>query len=232
MSPRTKREDDWIKQAHLEVAADADTDDANWHYTGRVIFPNVPLGKGDFAEVAVTSATNTNGEHVITDIGMNVPINTRRLKALPWDAISRRCTQVWSEADAAVSLYLTRIVSPKPPDELDEAIQQLRIAYAGDRRSDDFLAAIATVSRLARERGRSGPKTVWESLQQKGSGPTQRTVHRYIAKAQERFEDAANRKEAERFFTGEFTRDDRVYAIDPPPVVPPKMTSRTSRKKG
>ena len=197
MSPRGKPRGRWADRAYLEWELRTDTDihNATEMPTGRVNFPDLPLDRIDRLDVTLTIGHDDRGRLAITSVEMSKPITMARLRALPLEAMRARCDQLWRGHSGDWGRMLYGNVGTA----LERAREALGIAGAGDRNTDEFLKAVATVSREARALGLSG----WEAVRDSFSPPvSDSTAHRYVAKAKKRHGEIRSRAERAPFDTG------------------------------
>jgi hypothetical protein len=184
-------------------------------FTGQAVFPDVPLGPNDLVTLTITIGSDSRGHTQITGIEMNKPINSRRLKQLPIDAIRQRCAVLVREEEERIEKQLFG-ASTGEVHEAQKALRAYRSIHRSDSSSGDFHALVAAVSNAARIIGGSGWRAVQSALTIDGESISERTAIRYIS----------NAKKAG-FETGDWQEDDRVYHAQPV-----AKTSSKRRKKG
>jgi hypothetical protein len=181
VSPRVKPSGEWAKSGRLIA-----TDDGSEHGGTIYEFRDVPLGSLETVNVRITPSVDALGRVVIRGIEMSKPINARRLKSLPLDALRRECERlVHEEVEHVSSLFLgwlrerdggTEGFQDPPPS----AASRLKMLAITDRKSEDFLALIAETVKEARLRGDAGWTAVSDATE------VQRIqAQRYMAKARD-----------------------------------------------
>lgn len=179
MSPRTKPRGPWADSACLVWEADEDGNAEHW---GEIMFEGVPLGGGDYVDLSVQTSVDDHGRMVIVGLRMSKPMNARRLKGLPLEAIRNECSRVIAqEAEAE----LTR---QAPLNARGDVPAAKRLATVGvtDRRSPEFLALVAETVKSARTLGQGGWQAVSQALPDSGGKPMSRAMaQRYMKAAKE-----------------------------------------------
>lgn len=203
MSPRGKEAGAWAKTGEVLINAEGDPS---------FRFRNVTAG-GERLEVHITHvAISELGALTIQGIWIDKPINARRLKALPLDAIRSQCERLIQQKVRLIGLQLAKhiineVVGAETPNlDAELAIastpaNDLRTLTNGDTHSDEFLSAIAKVSRESRKNG----KSAWRAVKD-ATGVEQAQAQRYLARADARAKQAATKREAAKFNTGKLRR--------------------------
>lgn len=181
MSPRSRPRGAWANSGQVVWDVDVDDDNASarpFHW-GEVAFEGVPLGAGDSANINVHTGVDERGQLVILGLHLNKPVNARRLKGIPLEAIRRECARLVREADAQMAFPLAKKEEPSSAAALAEIA-------VNDRQSDEFLALLAQTVREARERGDGGWQTVAQALPNPAGAPMSRAMaQRYMRRARE-----------------------------------------------
>lgn len=201
MTPMRKAPGPWAELAHIKWETNEDGD---YLFTGEIVFPELPLTDTDTVELTATVASDSQGRTVITALAMNKPINSRRLKQIPFDAVRTTCAALVEQAERDTA----RMLFKREPSALQEAQANLR-AQPRRPKTDDFYAAIAAVCLEARKANVAAVKGVMEAYPP--GEISERTAFRDIKETDKRCDNAATPEEFERFWTGKLQSDDRVY---------------------
>lgn len=182
MSPRTRPRGPWADSGRLEwLDLEGEPDDAG---TPICRFTEMPCGTNEVTNVEVWLTVDALNRVQIKGMIWSKPMNARRLKAFPLDALRRECERLLrAETDRMGDIALQALgqhlgINLSGP-ALTEADRLRRHAVA-DRTSDEFMALVAATCKEAREGGQSAWRAVSEAL-----GVQQAQAQRYIARARE-----------------------------------------------
>ena len=181
MSPRTRPRGAWADSGQVvwDVDVDDDIASAREFHWGEVAFQGVPLGAGDSANVNVHTGVDERGQLVILGLHLDKPINARRLKGIPLEAIRKECARLLRDADAYLAVSWAK-------KEVRSSAAALAEVAVNDRQSDEFLALLAQTVREARERGDGGWQAVAQALPNPSGVPMSRAMaQRYMKRARE-----------------------------------------------
>lgn len=215
MSPRSKPTPTWVTTA-TEI-------DPNG--PAKVLrFTGVPLGK-ETVTIDITTEVDRHGHALITGLLMSKPISRRRLDLLPLAALLNACQKHHESHVTAMTPKVRKAYEAYLRAGVDDSrtAAALREIAAVDRKSDDFLAAVAAVCREARSQGEAAWRAVRNATtgtrdESDGSRAGMAQAQRYIAAADARAALAKTRVERERFDTGTVDRTTRVVSDTPIPL--------------
>jgi hypothetical protein len=188
MSARSNPRGEWADSGELLWD---ETKDGKLKHEGEVMFDEVPLGNGDTVRLIVQTGLNDRGSVVILGLLMDKPINARRLKGIPLEAVRNECERIitWNGAGVAATIDFIQDPDDDMPiwDETRElAVDKLSRLGITDRNSAEFLALVAEVVRDARARGGGGWNAVAKALTDSDGIPISRaSAQRYMKRARE-----------------------------------------------
>lgn len=181
VSPRVKPTGQWAKSGRIIVVDDGSDHGGTFHE-----FRDVPLGSLETVDVWIKPSVDALGRVAIRGIELSKPINARRLKSLPLDALRRESERLLHEEAEHVSTALLGWFRRSGgdlegiADAPTSASSRLKALAITDRKSEDFLSLVADTVREARERGDAG----WAAVSY-ATGVKRIQAQRYMAKARD-----------------------------------------------
>ena len=179
MAPRSRPRGAWADSGRVEWRKLTGNDTVSLH-GAEVFFDAVPLGGGDTVDLTVKLGGNDRGDFVILGLRMDKPMNARRLKGLPLEAIRIESSRVMTEAN---NRYVTPVFRLSEAVGLSEysitarsSAKRLKEMRGRDRHSPEFLAFVAETVRDARKRGIGGWRAVADALSYPDGTPISRAM--------------------------------------------------------
>ncbi len=186
MSPRSRPRGKWADSGEPDWYED---ENGGMRHSGVVRFEEVPLGNGDEVTLFVQTGFDDRGAVVILGLSMDKPINARRLKGLPMEAIRNECGRIITFNSIGLGAFFETEwdgVTPIWDDTRNSAVDKLSDLGITDRNSPEFLALVAEVVRDARARGGGGWNAVAIALPNPAGNPISRaSAQRHMKRARE-----------------------------------------------
>ena len=177
MAPKSRPRGAWADSGRVEWRKLNENDTVSLH-GAEVFFDAVPLGGGDTVDLTVKLGGNDRGDFVILGLRMDKPMNARRLKSLPLEAIRIESSRVMTEAN---NRYVTFRLSEAGGISAysitaRSSAKRLKEMRGLDRHSPEFLAFVAETVRDARKRGIGGWRAVADALSHADGTPISRAM--------------------------------------------------------